>query len=296
MHLEILEEKRNKSPPDFIQLLDIVSQYPFWIKPALPKKRPIIIDKICLMELGLTELQAEILLTLWEIGDKLPIWGEGIKDLCHELNTTSATIKRHLIKLIDLGFVNVNYDGNFEIVGVKSPDVIFKIISKSLNSRFQIISEFFKLKQKEFDQKSNLNIEIIPESYTITSEAKKSIERLNKLNKIVCGFVIGNIKNKGKDIIIENFISIKTRSGPKIHFNPMWKDYHRVKNDLIKSKKWIIGEFHTHTDNSINLHKKDKEKMKMLSRGIWWILNEEVNCYYFRKNNNRLKLIEIPNK
>lgn len=295
MLLEILEEKREKHPLRLRGSLKRVAKLPFWLQPAEPKKRPMIIDKLCLMELGLNETQVEILLALWEAGGKLPIWGEGTKDLCHELNTTSRTIIKHLRRLKELGFVKVSFTGRKDIVTAKSPKKVFDIVEKSLNARFQILSELFKLKQKEFEEKVRSYKEIIPKNYNLSSKAKKNLKELKKSKRIVCGFVTGKIENKGMNIKVKNFIPIKTRSGPKIHYDPVWKDYHKVKKELIKDKQWLIGEFHTHVDGSSKPHERDLEKMKLLSRGIWWILGEKTVCYFFNKtHNNKLNLIEIP--
>jgi len=292
MLLEVLEEKRRKNPLSIKRLLKIIGKSPVWIQPAEPKKRPIIIDKLCLMELGLTETQAEILLVLWEAGGKLPIWGNGENDLCHELGTTSSTIRKHLKKLEELKFIKVNYDGKKQIVKVKSPREISGIIEKSLNARFKILLKLFEIKQKEFEE--NKQEEILPKKYNLSLTAKKDLKELEKSEKIVCGFVTGRIKDNGKIIVVEKFIPIKTRSGPKIHFNPMWKDYHRVKKELIANKKWIIGEFHTHPDGSLKLHEKDLEKMNMLCRGMWWIIGKGTICYFFNKKDNNLEILKIP--
>jgi len=294
MLLQILEERRKKHPLDVRDLLKKVAKSPFWLRPAEPKRKPLIIDKLCLMELGLNEFQAEILLALWEAGGQLPIWGDGVMDLCHELKLTSSTIRKHVKGMEELGFVRVVFDGKNEVVTAKSPEETYRIVREVLDARFQILSELFKLKQKEFEEKTHK--QIIPETYELTAKARKSMKELKAKRRIVCGFVVGKIENEGRKIIVEDFIPIKTRSGSKIHFDPVWKDYHRVKKELIAGKKWIIGEFHTHPDGNLKLHEKDLEKMKMLCRGIWWIIGEDSACYFFSKRNNRLKLVRIPER
>jgi DNA-binding MarR family transcriptional regulator/proteasome lid subunit RPN8/RPN11 len=293
MLLEILEEKRKKNPLNVKELLRKVAKSPLWLQPAEPKRRPLIIDKLCLMELGLSEIQTEILLALWEAGGQLPIWGDGTADLCHELKMTSPTIKKHVKGLEELGFVKVIFDGKSEVVIASSPKETYKIIEETLNTRFQILLELFRLKQEEFEERARLHKEFIPKKYKLTTKVRRSLDELKKERRIVCGFVVGKIENEGQNIIVEDFVPIKTKSGPKIHFDPVWKDYHRVKKELIANKKWIIGEFHTHPDGNLELHPKDLEKMKMLCRGMWWVIGEESACYLFTKENNELKLIEI---
>jgi len=293
MLLEILEEKRKKNPLHLKRLLKKVVKLPFWLQPVEPKRRPLILDKVCLMELGFSEIQAEILLALWEAGGKLPVWEEGTEDLCHELRITSSTIRKHLKKLMELGLVKINFNGKSEIVAVIPPKELYKLVKETIHARLQIMSKLFELKQKEFEEKGRNHKEIIPKGYKLSEKAKKDIMELKKSKKIICGFVVGKIENKGKNIIVEGFIPIETRSGPKIHFNPVWKDYHKVKKKLIKDKKWILGEFHTHPHDNSELHKKDFEKMKMLGRGIWWIIGKETICYFFSKENDKLKFTKI---
>ncbi|MEM2146645.1 MAG: hypothetical protein QW279_14885 [Candidatus Jordarchaeaceae archaeon] len=164
-----------------------------------------------------------------------------------------------------------------------------------LHARLQILSKLFQLKQKEIDEKSKRRNEAIPKTFRLSPKAKEEMEALKKYGKIVCGFVTGRIENSGRDIVVESFVPIRTKSGPKIHFNPVWKDYHKVKNELMKGKKWIIGEFHTHIDGNSKLLEKDFEKLKMLSRGVWWIIGEEIACYFFSKDDEKLNLTKIPN-
>jgi len=294
MFLETLEEKRKKSPLNIRRLLKKVAKSPFWLQPAEPKKRPLVIDKQCLMELGLNEIQSEILLALWEARGQLPIWGEGEEDLCHELNTTSAILRKNINALEDLGLVRIRFNGKMELVIARPPKEVFEIVEEALYARLQILSELFKLKQKELEEKSNKRNEIVPRAYKLSFKARASIKELKKCQKIVCGFVIGRIENNGENLVVENFIPVQTRSGPTLHFNPVWKDYHRIKKELIKNNKWILGEFHIHIDGDAKLHERDLEKMKMLSRGIWWILGEENICYFFSKNNDKLNLTKIP--
>lgn len=101
---------------------------------------------------------------------------------------------------------------------------------------------------------------------------------------IICGLLSGTVHYD--TIIVEEAYPIPTRSGPKVHFKPVWSAYYDVKNMIYESRKSIVAEFHTHPDGSEELNVNDKKILKKLGKGLWILVTcKGIVPWYFEMKN-----------
>ncbi|MCK4442967.1 MAG: hypothetical protein KAW09_00375, partial [Thermoplasmata archaeon] len=255
-----------------------------------------------LMELGLSEIQTELMLTLWEAGGKLAIWGGEETNLVHELGITSSTIKRHSRELARLGFVRFLTQEKQYIIS-ESPKRISEVVNRSLEARMRAFQQYFLAKEGEYQEnrtkahRHGVNcLDFIPTSFAMLKTAEKEARTLADFRnrrgktKTVCGFVTGESTSRNR-VKVRDFVGVGTKSGPKVHFIPIWKDFHAVKKRLISEGRLILGEFHTHPDGNPRLHEEDLRKIGHLQWGMWFIITaKHVKCYRFYTKEGELRI------
>ena len=110
---------------------------------------------------------------------------------------------------------------------------------------------------------------------------------------IVCGFLVG--EKSDENIRITDVKEIKTRCNPKIHFQPVFTDFHRVANEIHEEGKAIIGEFHTHPEGSTEPTGRDMKIMRWMKTGFWIISSkDEVSAMLFNMEEFKTNIEEIP--
>jgi proteasome lid subunit RPN8/RPN11 len=303
MLLEKLRDERESRKRKTLPLIPkIALEHPFCLTVAKPTRPVVPPDKVFLMEMGLDEIESEILLVLWEYGGKLAIWGRGDKpDLCHELDLTSATIRRHALKLSDVGIVKNSYSKREEYVVAISPKILKRRFDAVIKARLSVIDRFLGIRDAEYEKTRAIlqkngsgGIAFRPKGFKIEKAKLADVLKLADSQRITCGFVTGRINSKEITLDIHDFVPVETKSGKKIHFNPVWKNYHSVKKTLLKEKKQIVGEFHTHPNGRIELAQQDLRKQAMLRRGLWFIVTpEKIQGYAFSKEGEELHVEEI---
>ena len=125
-------------------------------------------------------------------------------------------------------------------------------------------------------------------------------EKLLKLAKeyaprIVCGFLVGKIE--GDMIYVNEVREVKTRCGPRIHFQPVFKYFRQVSEEIDREGKKIVGEFHTHPSGKTEPTRRDRVIMKWLKNGFWIIATEnEILPITFKFEEFRKRINRIPYK
>ena len=127
---------------------------------------------------------------------------------------------------------------------------------------------------------------------------KEAFQKLLKLCKdysprIVCGFLVG--KSTDDKYFIEEVREVKTKTGKRIHFQPVFTDFRRVSKEIHKDGKEIVGEFHTHPDGNPEPTFRDRTIMKWLKFGFWIIATEkEINPFTFEAEEFKTNIQKLP--
>ena len=129
---------------------------------------------------------------------------------------------------------------------------------------------------------------------------KDAYEKLLKLAReyaprIVCGFIVG--RREGDTIYVDEVREARTKCGPRIHFQPVFKHFRQVSEEIGKEGKKIVGEFHTHPSGKTELTRRDRVIMGWLKSGFWIIATEnEILPITFRFEEFRRRINRLPYK
>lgn len=240
-----------------------------------PKYPPAIVDRALLTVLGLSEIQSDILLAIWEGGGELPIWGDGTSpDLCHELDMTSSSIRNHIKPLVALGLVSITAKNRAQWTKAISPEKFGRKVSEAMLTSAARIINFFVEKQKEFSESKVDEHRFF--SPTSAYGPKKLLDELSSLcqsPKTVYGVITATVSEDS--LSLQSLHQIRCRSGPKIHLLPDWPQFHATKRAIIERGESPLIEFHTHPKGLKKPSAQDIQKMKMLRRGYWLISSSD---------------------
>jgi len=111
--------------------------------------------------------------------------------------------------------------------------------------------------------------------------------------RIVCGFLVGEKGNE--NIRLTDVKEIKTRCNPKIHFQPVFTDFHQVANVIHEEGKAIVGEFHTHPEGSTEPTGRDMKIMRWMKTGFWIIASRNsMSAMLFDAEGFKISITKIP--
>jgi len=124
-------------------------RFPLQLVVPRPTKPPVFYDKIKLLELGLTDLEAEIVLVLWEYRQPMFIFNRHRDtDLLREICSPRSTIQRAVSRLEKIGLVT-RVDQVTGSLLATEPVEYSKVLEKTLTARINCVVSFLEFKQDE---------------------------------------------------------------------------------------------------------------------------------------------------
>ena len=253
-------------------------KYPFELIVPAPRREPIFYDKIKLMELGLDDLKAEILLVLWAHKKPIPLRNSSaVTDLCDEIGMPFGEVLKQLEELGRLELITW-VSRNPPTVSPVPPKEVREKVGASLGARLESLKTFLDFKQREYEKMSTFTHDKLffhPVSKVLVdAEVKEKLIYLSLREKIVSGFLVGAIDFANRSLLVQDCFPVKTRSGDEVHFQPVWSDFNLRKRKLIESGLRILGEFHTHPDGDEKLKDYDYKVLQNLGTGFWMIVTK----------------------
>ncbi|MFC1722916.1 hypothetical protein ACFL0V_02155 [Nanoarchaeota archaeon] len=252
-------------------------------------------DKYLLVRIGFTENEAEILILLWTLKEKVIINKiHGKISIANELGTTIDGVIKKSSRLRRFKLVSLSKQGkNMYLLPTSTPESVTSGAIKMFNNLNNLLgkleSEWKKTKINENSIKY-INIE---------NRVMRKINAAMRRKELIAGFFVGEYDVKGKTIFVSGMesVNITVRNGK--HFVYDWQKYYKKLKELKVSEKLIVSEFHTHPyEENVKLHPIDMDRMRMLQRGQWIIFakNEAKPFFWHRKGKKKLVFSNIKIK
>ena len=113
--------------------------------------------------------------------------------------------------------------------------------------------------------------------------------------KIICGFLVG--RKDGEIIHVDEVREVITRTSRRFHFKPNWYNYNKIRSEIKKEHKEIVGEFHSHPGGNEELNLTDRKILRFLGAALWIIVTKTNIIPWYFKSGEKSDLIErVPLK